>query len=99
MDELAIKDFGVEDFSSMLRWAMREEAAEAAAQARRSRRNWSRKKARLRCAALPPSCWLEREAGWLWKGMHAAQPACTAGCCCRAGCQPPPPAQPACLPA
>lgn len=50
MDALAFRDFKVEDFSSMLRWAMREEAAQAAAQARRSRRNWSRKKARLRCA-------------------------------------------------
>ena len=62
MDAAALRDFGVEDFSSMLRWAMREEAAEAAAQRRRSRRNWSRKKARLRCAprrrapAVCPRC-------------------------------------------
>ncbi|KAL4448171.1 hypothetical protein ABPG75_005390 [Micractinium tetrahymenae] len=52
MDAVAFKDFGVEDFSSMLRWAMRAEAEEAAANRRRSRRGWSKKKARMRAKRL-----------------------------------------------
>jgi hypothetical protein len=51
MDRCALREFGIEEFSSMLRWAMRQEAEEAAANARRTRRNWSRKKARLRWGA------------------------------------------------
>lgn len=47
MDTVAA-GFGVEDFSSMLRWAMRAEAEEAAANRKRSRRGWSKKKAKLR---------------------------------------------------
>ena len=50
MDRTALSDFGVEDFSSMLRWAMKAEAEEAAASRQRNRRGWSRKKARLRWA-------------------------------------------------
>ncbi len=50
MDALAA-GFGVEDFSSMLRWAMRAEAEEAAANRKRSRRGWSKKKAKLRWVA------------------------------------------------
>ena len=53
MDTTALRDFGVEDFSSMLRWAMRQEAAAAAAASRRRRGpNWGRKKARLRARRL-----------------------------------------------
>ncbi|KAL4449357.1 hypothetical protein ABPG77_007001 [Micractinium sp. CCAP 211/92] len=51
MDALAA-GFGVEDFSSMLRWAMRAEAEEAAANRKRSRRGWSKKKAKLRAKRL-----------------------------------------------
>ncbi|PSC70871.1 CLK4-associating serine arginine rich isoform B [Micractinium conductrix] len=54
MDAAALKNFRIEDFSSMLRWAMKEEAdaASAAASRRRARRRWGRKKARLRSARL-----------------------------------------------
>ncbi len=49
MDRSALKEFGLEDFSSMLRWAMREEAEEAAAVRRRKRyTGWGRKKASIR---------------------------------------------------
>lgn len=51
MDALAA-GFGVEDFSSMLRWAMKAEAEEAAANRKRSRRGWSKKKAKLRAQRL-----------------------------------------------
>ncbi|PRW45018.1 CLK4-associating serine arginine rich isoform X2 [Chlorella sorokiniana] len=53
MDRSALKEFGLEDFSSMLRWAMRQEAEEAAAVRRRRRyTGWGRKKASIRAKRL-----------------------------------------------
>eukprot|EP00887_Chlorella_sp_A99_P007432 scaffold2.g7432.t1 len=54
MDRLALADFHLEEFSSMLRWAMRLEAeeAEASAARRRRRAGWGRKKAVLRAKRL-----------------------------------------------
>lgn len=51
MDRLA-ELFGVEDFSSMLRWAMRQEAEEAEANRNKPKRKWSRKKAALRAKRM-----------------------------------------------
>lgn len=52
MDARALALFGLEDFSSMLRWSMKREEAEAEANSRQPRHHWSRKKAALRSKRL-----------------------------------------------
>lgn len=79
MDRSALAEFGLEDFSSMLRWAMKEEADEAAAVRRRKRyTGWGRKKASIRCGGLGTvSCCSGnavvggRWRGWVWHWLHA----------------------------